>query len=243
MAGPLAGTDGSASAAGGPLLELVILARATGLARAGRYKDAEMLLVDAVRGATPSPASLDLLARVRAQQGRLAEAEALWARAEALDPVNDVYRDGRRQAEQMARRPLWVGPLWPFLAGVVVALAVVGGAFWVGGAISRADNRQALHASQQEEAIAALRADLDRRSVEADAQVRSLVSELGRQQAALTEARARLDRLRADADAGGVLLFNELAQQRAAIDALRDDVNRLLAALAAASSGSRVAPQ
>src|SRR5438105_13854934 len=66
----------------------VSLARATDLARAGKYDEAETVLAGAVGESGSHPAALDLLARIRAQQGRLIEAQALWGQASRLDPSN-----------------------------------------------------------------------------------------------------------------------------------------------------------
>jgi len=67
----------------------IVASRATELARAGRYDDAEALLKDLVPVGLPTTA-LDLLARIRAQQGRLAEAKALWVQLSQLDPCDQA---------------------------------------------------------------------------------------------------------------------------------------------------------
>jgi hypothetical protein len=65
------------STAGGAPAELIAareLAEATRLARRGHYARAKVALASA----RTTPASLDLLARIAAQQGRYDEAAALW---------------------------------------------------------------------------------------------------------------------------------------------------------------------
>ena len=65
------------------LLARLVLAQATDLARAGRMAEAEQVLG---AGDTVSPAGLDLLARIRIQQGRLLEAQTLWREAAKREP-------------------------------------------------------------------------------------------------------------------------------------------------------------
>ncbi|HEX8556978.1 MAG TPA: tetratricopeptide repeat protein [Pyrinomonadaceae bacterium] len=96
------------------LLDQMTRARAAELARAGRYAEAEEVLSAGGGGAGDGPATLDLLARIRAQQGRLAEAEKLWERAARLDPANPAYARGLRRAASPRRgwgRPLTLLPL------------------------------------------------------------------------------------------------------------------------------------
>ncbi|UWE10640.1 hypothetical protein [Actinacidiphila bryophytorum] len=55
-------------------------------ARGGRYGEARMLLDTLGGSGSADPAVLDLLARIHAQRGELAAADALWARVEEGDP-------------------------------------------------------------------------------------------------------------------------------------------------------------
>lgn len=102
------------------LLQQLVLSRAAALARAGHYDAAEQLLSELNRSGT-TVAALDLLARIRAQQGRLAEAERLWTQAIQFDPSNDTYAAALRRIAQMQRRPAWL----PVLAGLVLGAALV----------------------------------------------------------------------------------------------------------------------
>jgi hypothetical protein len=94
-----------------PLLRNLALARATELARLGRYDEAESLV-----GGLENPAGMeseipDLLARIRAQQGRFADARRLWT---------DVLckRPGHAGAlEALARLDHMAGPKEKTMAG------------------------------------------------------------------------------------------------------------------------------
>ena len=70
-----------------------LLAEATELAAAGHYSEAEARL-SAIKDGRKNPQVLDLLARIRAQQGRNAEAIEFWQMAVQMDPANADYRAG-----------------------------------------------------------------------------------------------------------------------------------------------------
>ncbi|GHH66195.1 hypothetical protein [Promicromonospora soli] len=73
-------------------------------ARAGRY-DPALRLLDTAGGQDSGDVEvLDLLARVHAQRGDLARADACWASVERLDPEHAGARDGRRRI-----RETWAG--------------------------------------------------------------------------------------------------------------------------------------
>lgn len=110
------------------LLDQLKLARAAELARAGHYAEAEEVLSAGRDETRHGAASLDLLARMRAQQGRLEEAEKLWTRASLLDPANPAYGLALRRAAQRrrgSRRPAFVLSL--VACGLICALA----GFWL----------------------------------------------------------------------------------------------------------------
>ncbi len=120
-------TEGGA-AAGVPLRSLLLqirLSQATVLARAGRYSDAEILLSQLTGEEGTSIPALDLLARIRAQQGRLLDAEGLWRQAWQLDPANEAFKAGLDRIAGMQRQPLWIVFLLPLTVGLLVVLAVV----------------------------------------------------------------------------------------------------------------------
>ncbi|MBS1819346.1 MAG: OmpA family protein [Acidobacteria bacterium] len=96
--------------------------RATDLARCGRYAEAEALL-NGQEFPTRTPAALDLLARIRAQQGRLTDAEADWREAARLEPANKSYQACLRRITVIQRRPRrWVVAL---ATAILIAIIVV----------------------------------------------------------------------------------------------------------------------
>ncbi len=113
------------------VLARLVLAQAARLARRGDYRPAEALLGEAARAASgPRADILDLRARIHAQQGRMAEAEALWREALSLDPGNSDIQaalvalarpsGGRIHLVGLAARSLAVVVVL-LLAGTVVA--------------------------------------------------------------------------------------------------------------------------
>ncbi|MGA2035735.1 MAG: hypothetical protein ABSG68_26090 [Thermoguttaceae bacterium] len=103
--------DGAPSAAP-PFANLVVqivVSRATELARVGRYDDAEALLRDLVPAGLPA-AALDLLARIRAQQGRAAEAKTLWLQLSQLDPSDKAAQAGLERIARIEGRHQLRGP-------------------------------------------------------------------------------------------------------------------------------------
>src|ERR1043166_3122101 len=104
-----------------PTQELVVdllTARAAELARSGDYDAAESLLSPMSNVISESANSLDLVARIRAQQGALTEAETLWTKALQLSPGSSEY-DNALERVAKARR-------WPryYLYGRTVGLSV-----------------------------------------------------------------------------------------------------------------------
>lgn len=90
----------------GFLLRQLVLAEATDLARAGRYREAERCLEEGIPEPETMPEVLDLRARICAQQGRLGDAERFWTQALQLDPQNEAYAaDLRRIVQYRLPRP------------------------------------------------------------------------------------------------------------------------------------------
>ncbi|WP_329171762.1 OmpA family protein [Streptomyces sp. NBC_01477] len=96
-AGPYRGQPGAAprptppDAGGGPdtgepTEAADVLAAAARAARGGRYAEARRLLDGLGGGGADDPAVLDLLARIHAQCGEFAAADACWARVQDADP-------------------------------------------------------------------------------------------------------------------------------------------------------------
>jgi flagellar motor protein MotB len=113
-------------------LSHIMLSKAAILAREGRYAAAESMINDLVSGEAAITPALDLMARIRAQQGRLFEATDFWKRALEAAPENDAYRAGLRRIERILNRPMWAGTILPF-AAAVLALATI----WFVGIVCR----------------------------------------------------------------------------------------------------------
>lgn len=106
------------------LLDQLTLARASELARAGQYAEAKKVLAASGAETESTPAALDLLARMRAQQGDLAGAEKLWTRASQLDPSNGAYSTALRCAAALQQNPGRLRIALPLLACIVLAVTV-----------------------------------------------------------------------------------------------------------------------
>ena len=101
-----------------------LLSRATVLAGRGRYADAENVLRDIVNSGPDASTTLDLIARIRAQQGRYSEAMVLWKKALELNPENEIYRAGIQRIEKIQNRPLWVRAVVPLVAVVAAGVGI-----------------------------------------------------------------------------------------------------------------------
>jgi tetratricopeptide (TPR) repeat protein len=84
------------------LVNEMVAAHATSLARRGRYAEAEELILPATASGSETPELLDLLARIRVQQGRADDASELWRQALAKDPANIK---ARAALDCLARNP------------------------------------------------------------------------------------------------------------------------------------------
>jgi len=73
------------------LLESVTLARAALLARRGKLKQAETLLLALVNRSPSKTSTLDLLAKVFAQQKKIKGAQGIWLRALQIEPSNTHF--------------------------------------------------------------------------------------------------------------------------------------------------------
>lgn len=106
------------------VLAEAVLSHASILARAGRLDEAAEVLVEIKAGAE-GVRILDLLAKVRAQQGRYEDAEALWSRAKALSGSH-AYDAALKRVGTVRRIPSWL-PSVRLIAGVifVAVLAIV----------------------------------------------------------------------------------------------------------------------
>jgi type VI secretion system protein ImpK len=102
------------------ILNQLLIAKATSLAREGRYAEAENLLDPE----SSNPVVLDLLARIKAQEGRLNEAEDLWRKALELDPGNDACRAVLKRISSLSLNA-WAlyGP--SIAMGLLIAVAIL----------------------------------------------------------------------------------------------------------------------
>lgn len=97
----------------GPLIQ------AARLARAGQLEAAASLLHEAERPSKPDVTALDLLARIRVQQGACLEAERLWQRVLELEPANTAAIAAISRLHRGQRAILWRMPAIMALVAVV----------------------------------------------------------------------------------------------------------------------------
>ena len=119
--------------------------QASDLARARLWHDAELVLAPIVQRSDAPAAALDLQARVCAQQGRVSEAEALWARALNLDPTIGSAQAGLAKVRRTITRPLWMD------AAVRVGTVILGGAILVGVLVWQNQQQEASAAALRKE--------------------------------------------------------------------------------------------
>ena len=115
------------------MLDQLAMVQVTDLARRGRFAEAEGL-INELWGEPDnlSPLALDLLGRIRCQQGRFHEAEVLWRKALSADPDNERYRAGLRRIAKVRQQPVWPASLVPLIAGLLVIAAVAVSLFVIG---------------------------------------------------------------------------------------------------------------
>lgn len=108
-------------------LEQVTLGMAAALARDGRRAEAEGLLA-----ALPEPAGaarLDLLARIRAQEGDLDGSEAYWKQVPDDDAMAPAAAAGLRRIDVLRGRPRWLRfNLWFGVAVLAICAVIAAGA-------------------------------------------------------------------------------------------------------------------
>lgn len=106
------------------LLGKTLLPKAAELARAGKYLEAECLLDHLIREGNELPEIFDLLARIRAQQGRLLEAQSYWADAIQLSNAKEFYRPALKRIEHLQTGPPWIGRVRPVLISLTMILTL-----------------------------------------------------------------------------------------------------------------------
>jgi flagellar motor protein MotB len=98
-----------------------VLSHASILARAGRLDAAAKVLLE-LNADGDDVRVLDLLAKIRAQQGQYGDAEALWTRAKALSE-GDEYDAALKRVRALRTRPAWVRAA-RLIAGIAVTVAL-----------------------------------------------------------------------------------------------------------------------
>lgn len=106
------------------LLSKALLPKAAELARAGKYLEAECLLEHLIQEGNELPVIFDLMARIRAQQGRLLEAQSYWADAIQLSSSKDIYRTALKRIEHLQTGPPWIGRIRQLILGLVILLSL-----------------------------------------------------------------------------------------------------------------------
>lgn len=109
------------------LMEVLACTQASDWARQGALQYAEAFLRPLIEDSDVSPLTLDLMAKILAQQGRWEEARKLWERALVHDPSNEAFQKAIQRCFQMERktsrhlrRPiLLVGLSCVILAGLI----------------------------------------------------------------------------------------------------------------------------
>jgi flagellar motor protein MotB len=144
------------------LLDEFAISEATELAREGAYDRAESLLRPLVERPDSPISSLDLFARVCAQQGRLGEAARWWQKVLDRDPGNASAQAALTRANAMQRRPVWLQTVWPMLVGVAVLLCITLVLTWQ----SRRQNAANAQLQQQLTELAKAEAATGRQQVE-----------------------------------------------------------------------------
>lgn len=99
--------------------------RARSAARAGDLDEASRLLDEAGAAGSDSVGVLDVLARVHAQRGDLAEADRCWARVLVLEPDDADAAEGRRIIDAVVAGRRRARPLVTTGRAVVAAVVVV----------------------------------------------------------------------------------------------------------------------
>jgi flagellar motor protein MotB len=210
------------------LLQQLVLSQASRLARAGNFTSAEQLLQELIGAGSGGVAALDLLARIRAQQGALFDAEAFWREVLQRDANHLGARAGLERIRAMHRGTLRLAPF----AVSIVALAALA-------ALTIAQR----HSSEREKAVAAQQQQILRALAEHKSAGESRLAEVftALQSLALTqsnaassqdavfarvEKRAEPNQLLADLTATRAATSNQLA-------ALRRNIADLNAAVAA----------
>ncbi|WP_018505987.1 OmpA family protein [Parafrankia discariae] len=130
---PVAATtgNGDGATARAALVGEVVRGQAATLARSGRHEDAARLLAELATGRDHTAAEHDLLARIRAQQGRFVDAERHWRAALALDGDHAAAAAGLRRLQRPRARG-GGGLVRGGAAAALLGALAFGGGWWLG---------------------------------------------------------------------------------------------------------------
>jgi hypothetical protein len=102
-----------------------MLCAAAQVARRGRLQDAETMIASLPLTGPLGPATLDLKARICAQQGRLVEAQLCWMEAVRQSPGNESYRQCLQYVTHALRPPRFPLLVWSIALVVLVVMALI----------------------------------------------------------------------------------------------------------------------
>lgn len=202
------------------------LARAASLARAGQYEQAAALLVG-----YDGAAMLDLLGRIRAQQGRMAEARELWSRAVRQEPGNPTYRAARDRVLAARSARAWPRPSGVVALSVLVLAVVVNSGLAVAFRIDQMESRQreaivglqlALdgQTQAQQASASAIQAGLEHVALQSERRDQALAETVAMRGQELDMLQSRLRQLSADAAEQFATLSGDIGASAQAIAAL-----------------------
>jgi len=109
-----------------PILEKELYSYAVELARGGNYRQAEKILVSAIKQGNPPQEYLFLLGKIYAQQGRYQEAIQQWQKILESDPENKEAKEAMQKAGVLLKKHLSPAGLFlrSFMVFVIFALGL-----------------------------------------------------------------------------------------------------------------------
>lgn len=102
-----------------------VLCAAAQVARRGRLQDAETMIASLPLTGPLGPATLDLKARLCAQQGRLVEAQLCWMEAVRQSPGNESYRQSLHYVTRTLRPSRLPLLMYTMTSATLVVMALI----------------------------------------------------------------------------------------------------------------------
>lgn len=101
-------------------------------ARSGRFQEAEVLMSSLPLDGPLGPATLDLKAKLYAQQGRLVEAQLCWMEAVRQSPGNEPYRRSLQYVTRILRPSRFPAIIYMTALALLLSIAAlcIGFAGW-----------------------------------------------------------------------------------------------------------------